>query len=184
VGNPVVAPDGDYTAAKHSTNSLKVSLQEGFSNGWAKGWHRRDFPKQSMSRAEINEKMLPDCLWLQGYLTDRKKSPEQYQTSGKFKEMRTKFADPFSWNFLAYSWGVGDKRCRSVLAGANKPKAKEVPFIPSNVIDCAKTARAYYTPENMFVRCRVIEMKENIENPAYEDDVTKQNADFHKKSQT
>ena len=26
--------------------------------------------------------------------------------------------DPFSWKFLAYSWGVGDKCCRSVLASA------------------------------------------------------------------
>ena len=108
-GNQVVTPDRDSTTAKHPTNSLKARLQEGFSNGWAKGWRRRDFPKRSMSRAEISEKMLPDCLWLQGYLMDRKRSPEEYHTSGKFKEMRMKFADPLSWKFLAYSWGVGDK---------------------------------------------------------------------------
>jgi hypothetical protein len=95
-GNQVVTPDRDSTTAKHPTNSLKARLQEGFSNGWAKGWHHRDFSKRSMSHAEISEKMLPDCLWLQGYLTDRKRPPEQYQTSGKFKEMRTKFADPLS----------------------------------------------------------------------------------------
>jgi hypothetical protein len=71
------------------------------------GWRRHDFSKQTMSRAEISEKMLPDCLWLRGYLMDRKRSPEQYQTSGKFKRMRTKFADPLLWTFLAYSWGVG-----------------------------------------------------------------------------
>jgi hypothetical protein len=71
-GNQVVTPDGDYITAEHPTNSLKACLQEGFSKGWAKGWCRRDFPKQSMSCAEISEKMLPNCLWLQGYLTDRK----------------------------------------------------------------------------------------------------------------
>ena len=26
--------------------------------------------------------------------------------------------DPFSWKFLAYSWGVSDKHCRLVLASA------------------------------------------------------------------
>ena len=51
VGNPVVAPDDDSTTAKHSTISLKVHLQEGFLNGWAKVWRRRDFQKRSMSRA-------------------------------------------------------------------------------------------------------------------------------------
>ena len=33
----------------------------------------------------------------------------------------------------------------------------------------------------MFVRCRVIEMKEDIENLAYED-ATSQNSDFRKKA--
>jgi hypothetical protein len=134
-----------------------------------------------MSRVEIFEKMLPDCLWLQGYLTDRKHSPEQYKTSGKFKEMRTKFAEPFSWKCLAYSWGVGDKRTRSVLASLNKPGMKEGSFVPGNVIDCARTARAKYTPDIMFVQCRVIEMKGGIENLAYKD-MMSQNSDFHEKA--
>jgi hypothetical protein len=95
---------------------------------------------------------------------DRKRSPEEYHTSGKFKEMRMKFADPLSWKFLAYSWGVGDKRCRSILASLNKPGMKEGSFVPGNVIDCARTVGAYYTPEIMFVRCRVIEMKDDTEN--------------------
>jgi hypothetical protein len=182
-GNQVVTPDRDPTTAKLPTNSLKARLQEGFSNGWAKGWRRRDFPKRSMtSRTEISEKMLPGCLWLQGYLTDRKRSPEQYQTSGKFKEMCTKFADPLLWKFLAYSWGVGDKkRCRSISASLNKPGMKEGSFVPGNVIDCARTARAYYTPEIMFVWCRVIEMKDDIENLAYEN-MMSQNSDLCKKA--
>jgi hypothetical protein len=46
-----------------------------------------------MSHAEISEKRLPHCLWLQGYLMDHKPSREQYQTSGKFKAIHTKFAD-------------------------------------------------------------------------------------------
>jgi hypothetical protein len=33
--------------------------------------------------------------------------------------------EPFSWKFLAYSWGVGDKRTRSVLASLNKPGMKD-----------------------------------------------------------
>jgi hypothetical protein len=28
-----------------------------------------------MTRAEITEKMLPDCLWLRGYLEGHKQSP-------------------------------------------------------------------------------------------------------------
>jgi hypothetical protein len=178
-----VTPDRDSTTAKHPTNSLKARLQEGFSNGLAKGWRRRDFPKQTMSRAEISEKMLPDCLWLQGYLAGRKRSPEKYQSSGKFKLRRTKFEDPFSWKILAYSWGVGRSRCKLVLASLTVSKAgkQEKSPVPGNVIDCARTARAYYTPENMFVWCRVIEMKEEVENLAYED-ATSQNLDFRKKA--
>jgi hypothetical protein len=34
-----------------------------------------------MSREKISEKMVPDCLQLQGYLTDYKGSPEQYHSS-------------------------------------------------------------------------------------------------------
>jgi hypothetical protein len=75
----------------------------------------------------------------------RKSSPEHYKTSGKFKEMRTKFAELFSWKFLTYSWGVGNKRTRSVLASFNKPGMKEGCFVPGNVIDCARTAIAKYT---------------------------------------
>jgi len=56
-GNQIVTPDRDSTTAKHPTNSLKTRLQEGFANGWAKGWRRRDFPKQTMSRAEIGAGM-------------------------------------------------------------------------------------------------------------------------------
>ena len=179
--NEKVTPDGDSTTAEHPTNSLKTCLEEGFSKGWAKGWRRRDFPKQTMSHAEISEKMLPNCLWLKGYLAGRKRSPEKYKTSGKFKQRRAKFADPLSWKFLAYSWDVGEKRCRYVLASLNKAGKQDKSFVPGNVIDCAKSARAYYTPENMFVRCRVIEMKEEVENLAYED-VTSQNLDFRKKA--
>ena len=48
----------------------------------------------------------------------------------------------------------------SVLATLNKPaKAQGTSFVPSNVIDCARTARSYYTPEFLLMRCRVIEMK-------------------------
>ena len=64
--NEVVTPDGDSATAEHPTSSIKTRLQEGFSNGWAKGWRRRDFSKQTMTRVEISEKMLPDCLWLKG----------------------------------------------------------------------------------------------------------------------
>jgi hypothetical protein len=118
--------------------------------------------------------MLPDCLWLQGHLAGRKRSPAKYQLSGKFKKRRTKFEDPLSWKFLAYSWGVGHARCRLVLASLNKAGNPEKSTMPANVIDCARTARAYYTPENMFVWCRIIEMKEEVENLAYKD-VTSQN---------
>jgi hypothetical protein len=173
-------PDRDADAAEHPTNSIKTRLQEGFSNGLAKGWRRLDFSKQTMTRVEITEKMLPDCLWLRGYLEGHKRSPEQYQTSGRFKGKRTKFADAFSWKFLAYSWGVGDKRCRSVLASLNTG-TKEKSFVPGNVIDCAQTARFWYTAETMFVRCRVIEMKEEVENLAYEH-VTSRNTEFREKA--
>ena len=111
-GNELVTPDGDSTTAEHPTTSLKTRLEEGFSKGWAKGWRLRDFPKQNMSRAEISEIMLPDCLWLKGYLAGCKRSPEKYQSSGKFKQRRTKFESPFSWKYLAHSWGVGRMRCR------------------------------------------------------------------------
>ena len=117
--NEVVTPDGDSATAEHTTSSIKTCLREGFSNGWAKGWRHCDFSKPTMACMEICKKMLPNCLWLWGYLEGHKQSPEQYQTSGKFKGKCTKFADPFSWKFLAYSWGVGDKECcRSLLASA------------------------------------------------------------------
>ena len=66
--NEVETPDGDSATAEHPTKSIKTRLQEGFANGWAKGWQRHDFSKRTMSRAEITEKMVPDCLWLRGYL--------------------------------------------------------------------------------------------------------------------
>jgi hypothetical protein len=52
----VVTPNGDSTTAEHPTNNLKTCLEEAFLKGWAKGWRRKDFPKQTMSRAEISEK--------------------------------------------------------------------------------------------------------------------------------
>ena len=121
--------------------------------------------------------MLPDCSWLKGYLTDCKQNPDQYKSSGKFKACRTKFVDPLSWKFLAYACGVSKNHCTTVLASLNTPaKAQGTSLVPGNVIDCARTARIYYTPEFLFVRCRVIEMKGEIENLAYED-VTSQNMD-------
>ena len=54
--NEVVTPDGDSATAEHPTSSIKTRLQEGFPNGWAKGWRRRDFSKQTMTRMEISEK--------------------------------------------------------------------------------------------------------------------------------
>jgi hypothetical protein len=77
-GNKVVAPEDNFNSAEHSANTLKERLREGFANGWAKGWRQRDFRKQTMSRAEISEKMLPDCFWVQGYLKDHKCSPDLY----------------------------------------------------------------------------------------------------------
>jgi hypothetical protein len=52
-GNKVVAPEDNSNSAEHSTNTLGERLQEGFAIGWAEGWRRRDFPKQTMSHAEI-----------------------------------------------------------------------------------------------------------------------------------
>ena len=77
-GNKAVAPEDNSNSAEHSFNTLKERLREGFANGWAEGWGRRYFQKQTKSRAEICEKMLPDCFWLQGYLRDRKRSPDLY----------------------------------------------------------------------------------------------------------
>jgi len=79
-----VAPEDNSNSAEHSKNTLKERLREGFANGWAEGRRQRDFRKQTMSRAEISEKMLPDCLWLKEYLTDHKLKPDQYKTSGNF----------------------------------------------------------------------------------------------------
>jgi len=79
-----VAPEDNSNSAEHSKKTLKERLQEGFANGWAEGCRQRDFRKQTMSRAEISGKMLPDCLWLKGYLMDRKQKPDQYKTSGNF----------------------------------------------------------------------------------------------------
>jgi len=79
-----VAPEDNSNSAEHSENTLKERLQEGFANGWAEGCRQRDFRKQTMSRAEISGKMLPDCLWLKGYLMDGKLKPDQYKTSGNF----------------------------------------------------------------------------------------------------
>jgi hypothetical protein len=77
-GNKAVAPEDNSNSAEHSFNTLKERLREGFANGWAEGWGRRYFQKQTKSRAEICEKMLPDCFWLQGYLKDHKRSPDLY----------------------------------------------------------------------------------------------------------
>ena len=62
--NEVVTPDGDSATAEHPTTSIKTCMQERFMNGWAKGWQHHDLSKQTITHAEINEKMLPDCLWL------------------------------------------------------------------------------------------------------------------------
>jgi hypothetical protein len=70
-GNKVVAPEDNPNSAEPA-ETLKECLQEGFAKGWAKGWRQRDFQKQTMSCTEISKKMIPDCLWLQGYLMDRK----------------------------------------------------------------------------------------------------------------
>jgi hypothetical protein len=68
-------PNGDAGVSEHPISNIKSRLQEGFSNGLAKGWRRLDFSKRPMTRAEITEKMLPDCLWLRGYLEGHKQSP-------------------------------------------------------------------------------------------------------------
>jgi hypothetical protein len=44
-GNQVVAPEDNSNSAEHSASTRGECLQEGFANGWAKGWRRRDFPK-------------------------------------------------------------------------------------------------------------------------------------------
>ena len=83
---------------------------------------------------------------------------------------------------MAYSWGVSEKQHQSVLASLNtKPGTQEKSFVPGNVIDCAQTTRSYYIPEIMFVQCRIIEMKEEVENLAYEDWMS-QNLEFHEKA--
>ena len=70
----------------------------------------------------------------------------------------------------------------TMSASLNTPaKAQGTSLVPGNVIDCARTASIHYTPEFMFVRCRVIEMKGETENLAY-DDLTSQNCDFRKKA--
>jgi hypothetical protein len=134
-----------------------------------------------MNHVEINKKMLPNCLWLKGYLTDHKWKPDQYKSSGKFKACRTKFVDPLSWKFLAYAWGVSKNRCTTVLASLNTlAKAQGTSLVPgTNVIDCARTASIHYTPEFMFVQCRVIKMKGKTENLAY-DNLMSQNCDLRK----
>ena len=44
--NEVETPDGDSATAEHPTKSIKTCLQqEGFANGWAKGWWHHDFSK-------------------------------------------------------------------------------------------------------------------------------------------
>ena len=43
--NEVETPDGDFATAKHPAISIKTRLQEGFANGWAKGWRCHDFSK-------------------------------------------------------------------------------------------------------------------------------------------
>jgi hypothetical protein len=43
-GNKVVTPDGDSNTAEHPHKQPKSMPTRVFSKGWAKGWHRRDFP--------------------------------------------------------------------------------------------------------------------------------------------
>ena len=47
--NEVMTPDGDSATAEHPTTSIKTCLQEGFMNGWAKGWQHHDLSKQTMT---------------------------------------------------------------------------------------------------------------------------------------
>jgi hypothetical protein len=66
-GNQVVTPDCDSTTTvEHPANSLKTRLQEGFSNGWAKGWRHHDFTKLSMSHVEIWGKCCPTVCGSKG----------------------------------------------------------------------------------------------------------------------
>ena len=64
--NEVETPDGDSATAEHPTKSIKTRLQEGFANGWAKGWRHHDFSKQTTSRAEITEKWCPTVCGSKG----------------------------------------------------------------------------------------------------------------------
>ena len=64
--NEVETPDGDSATAEHPTKSIKTRLQEGFANGWAKGWQHHDFSKQTLSRTEITEKWCPTVCGSEG----------------------------------------------------------------------------------------------------------------------
>jgi hypothetical protein len=75
-GNMVVAPEDNSNSAEHSLNTLKERLREGFANGWAEGWRLKNKPRVAR---KFVKKMLPLCFWLQGYLKDPKRSPDQYQ---------------------------------------------------------------------------------------------------------
>jgi hypothetical protein len=86
-----VAPEDNSNSAEHSANTLKERVREGFANGWAEGWHQRDFQKQTMSHVEICEKCCPTFFLLQGYLTDQKRSYEQYQPLQEDLLWRIKF---------------------------------------------------------------------------------------------
>ena len=64
--NEVVTPDGDSATAEHPTICIKTHLQEGFADGWAKGWWHHDFSKQTMTYMEISEKCCPNVCGSKG----------------------------------------------------------------------------------------------------------------------
>ena len=185
---------------KSSIEILRSSMKEGVSKRRPKGWHRREL-KLNM-KFEVGKSKVPryndsemtqliyeyDLLsaWLEGSGANKYYSTGR---NGKLKKRRTK-NNPDTLTYLMFSWGASFDtitRIRKKLLTSSHKRGVTGPAAmctvtmgprkdiveTNNIIDSFESARKLFTAEYLFVRDKVMKVKDQVD--AYKNDLAEVN---------
>jgi len=111
------APKGitQSDAALNSSNGPGMDLidllRDGFLNGRAKGWRKKDVERRVQGASGLRAARTEDAKILHSYL---KANPNPHMDCQRyanrlFKQSRSKFMTPFSFVYLAHAWGCTNR---------------------------------------------------------------------------
>jgi hypothetical protein len=150
--------------------SLKEALEDAHCRNRQKGWRAKDLGLAGATRTERRKGMVSDITEFKGL---RSHLESQHHTergsNGKFARATSSNAGPLTHQFLADAWNVSRQALNAMMKLPPQEFLQPKPLTASqkSVIQCREAAKAYYTPQRLYITHYIRTNKDKISVLAY-----------------